>query len=167
MPRNPEDQIRALQKRVKGAFNRLPTILGNEAVNFTLDNFRRQGFLGSSLESWAKRKVGWKKDNRSGRAIMIDTGRLRRSVRIVKATQDTVVIGTDVPYAKAHNEGLRIGVIQSVKSFSRKSGVEVKAHSRRINVSLPRRRFMGKSPYLEARLKRATMAELMKELKSI
>jgi phage gpG-like protein len=164
---NPEDQIRALQKRFKSVLGRMPRILGNEVVNFTLDNFQRQGFLGNSFEPWAKRKEGWGKDNRKGRAVLTNTGRLRRSVRIVQATQDMVVIGTDVPYAKAHNEGLRIGLIQTVKSFTRKSGVEVKAHTRRVNQNIPRRKFMGKSPYLEARLKRVTTAELMKELKRL
>jgi hypothetical protein len=41
----------------------------------------------------------------------------------------------------------------------------VKAHQRTINQNIPRRRFMGNSPYLDARIKRVATAEFMKALK--
>lgn len=161
---NPEDQIMQLARRVRSVAIRLPLIVGNEAVNFTLDNFKRQGFLGNSFQPWAKRKQGWKKDRRPNRAILIDRGRLRRSIRIVRLSHDSVTIGSDVPYAKAHNEGLRIGVIQTVKPFARRNGVNVKGHTRRINMKMPRRQFMGNSPYLNTRLRRVVALEYMKVL---
>jgi len=161
-----EQGIRLLQQRYKSVMLRIPVIIGNTAVNFTLDNFRRQGFLGNTFERWQNRKQGWKNDKRKGRPILIGTGRLRRSVRIVRISQDGVLIGTDVPYAKAHNEGLKIGEIQTVKGFTRRNGSEVKAHTRRINQNIPRRRYMGNSPYLNALLKRNVSAEFIKELKT-
>jgi phage gpG-like protein len=163
----PEEGISKLQEKTKAILFRLPMIIGNEAVNFTLDNFRRQGFLGSTFERWNKRKKSWRKKDDNGRSILISTGRLRRSVRVIQATPDTIVIGSDVPYAKAHNEGLRLGVIQSVQGFTRKNGVDVKAHKRRINMKIPRRRFMGNSPYLNAKLQRVTSAEFNKEIKTL
>lgn len=159
------EAIRIIQERYKSVMLRLPVIVGNEAVNFVLDNFRLQGFQGSTFEPWAKRKRGWKKDNRRNRNVLVDKGRLRRSWRVTRATLDSITIGSDVPYAKAHNEGLRIGQIQTVKGFTRKSGASVKAHTRRVDQNIPRRRMIGKSPYLDARLKRVSSAAFLKEIR--
>jgi phage gpG-like protein len=161
----PEEGIRLLQQRYKNVLVRVPVLVGNVAVNFTLDNFRRQGFLGNTLESWPARKEGWRKDKRPTRNILINTGRLRRSIRIIRVTPSAVVIGSDVKYAKAHNEGMRIGLIQSVKPFERKNGSFVKGHTRRIDQRIPRRRFMGNSPYLNASIKRVVSAEFLKAMK--
>jgi phage gpG-like protein len=169
-----------------------PTILGNDAVNFFLDSFKKQGWLGNSFTPWPARKIvtRWGKTKRNnGRAILIDSGRLRRSIRVTSATSNAIKIGTDVPYAKAHNEGTRIrGVIQQVSAHTRKktragitskktlktrsnitfgrintgASIQVKAHTRRIDMRLPKRQFMGYSPYLDKALKRRLMAELMK-----
>lgn len=161
----PEEGIRFLEKKFRSVMVRLPVLIGNLAVNFTLDNFRRQGFLGNTFERWAPRRRGWKKDRRPNRNILVNTGRLRRSVRIVSVTPYSVVIGSDVKYARAHNEGMRIGQIQSVKAHTRKNGADVKAHTRKIDQNIPRRRFMGNSPYLNASIRRTVTAEFMKELK--
>lgn len=161
-----------------------PGMLGNEAVNFFTNSFRLQGWLGNRLQPWRKRRSRI----RAGRAILVKSGRLRRGIRIVSISQGVVRIGNDVPYAKAHNEGYR-GVV-SVKAHSRgrytktkvgtgtytprgkertktvttRTGqIAVKAHTRRIN--LPRRQFMGNSPYLTAQLKRRLQAELIKGLR--
>jgi len=163
----PEQGILRLQQKARVFLTRLPLLIGNEAVNFSLDNFRRQGFLGNTMERWPKRKKSWSKKGNNSRNVLISTGRLRRSVRVIRATIDAVVIGSDVPYAKAHNEGLKLGVIQSVKAFTRKDGANVKAHTRRINMKLPRRRFIGNSPYLNQRLERVATAEFNKEIKTL
>jgi phage gpG-like protein len=113
---------------------------------------------------------------------------LRRSIRITGISAGTVTIGTDVPYAKAHNEGFR-GIV-NVKAHNRnrytktklgtgkftKKGTErmktvqhigstgqVKAHTRKVNIK--KRQFMGNSPYLEKQLARRLTAELMKGLR--
>lgn len=163
----PNEAIRIIQERYKSVFLRLPIIVGNEAVNFILDNFRSQGFQGSTFEPWAKRRRGWKRDHRSNRNVLIDKGRLRRSWRVTKTGPDHVAIGSDVPYAKTHNEGLRIGQIQTVKGFTRKDGANVKPHVRKIDQNIPRRRMIGKSPYLDARLKRVASAQFLKEIRYI
>ena len=174
-----------IEQRIKEAMLTLPVIVGNEAVNFALDNFRRQGFLGPNIEPWLQRKN--RKKNK-GRAILVQTGRLRNSIRIIKVTNNTVVIGTDVPYAKAHNEGFRGAVqvaehsrnsyeshkiatggftmkgkprmktVQSIK----KTGM-VKAHTMKMNI--PKRQFIGNSPFLDQRITRVIAAQLLKAVK--
>jgi len=161
----PEQGIQQLMNKYRVAVLRVPLLAGNEAVNFTLDNFKMQGFLGATFQPWATRKTGWKRDKRKGRALLIDTGRLRRSIRITRITADSVSIGSNVKYAQAHNQGASISVIQSVRSFSRSNGSNVKAHTRRVNVKIPRRQFMGNSPYLNARISRVITATFLKELR--
>jgi phage gpG-like protein len=183
----PEQGIAQLQRQFKSVWLRVPLLAGNEAVNFTLDNFRLQGFMGATFQSWRPRKVSWQKNKRPGRNLLIDGGRLRRSIRIVSMSFDYVTIGTDVKYARAHNEGVNgLGVIQTVKGFkrnrtstdevsapgARKAKYEtsvigqsqVSAHTRRIVMRIPKRQFMGDSPYLQQRIKRVVSYAFIKEI---
>lgn len=190
---NADLPIKILQQRFKSVLIRLPLIVGNEVRNFSLDNFRRQAWLGDTLQPWPMRKKvsKWGKATaRPKRALLVDKGRLRRSIRVIQANWELVSVGTDVPYARAHNDGMRLGVIQQVKAHQRtltKNGIKkvktlktrskitwgrvatgsttVKAHRRRIDQRIPMRRFLGNSPYLTARLRRVCQAEFMKALK--
>jgi phage gpG-like protein len=179
---NADQLFDTLNANFKKAMAKLPKVVGNEVVNFSKESFNRQAWLGDSVEPWRKRRYK-KKD--SGRAILVKTGRLRRSIRVVSSNLDTVVVGTDVPYAKAHNEGYN-GTV-SVKAHQRnkyskskvgsgsftKSGKErmktvtsisgsgmVKAHTKRMK--LPKRQFLGNSQYLVARLKRVAILHISK-----
>lgn len=186
--------LKEVEQHFKEVLQYAPALLGNDAVNFFLDRFKEQAWLGDSRVPWKPRKAisKWGKTPRNnGRAILIDSGRLRRSIRIVSTGNMQVTIGTDVPYAQAHNEGMRLGFIQSVRSYSRKinkTGIVktkslksrtnitfgriqkgttiVKAHTRRINQNIPRRQFMGESQYLTKLLQRRLTAELMKGLRT-
>jgi phage gpG-like protein len=161
-----------IASEVKKVVDQLPQQLGNEIVNFALDNFRLQGWRGSSLQPWQKRSPKAKKNN--GRAILINTGRLRRSIKVLRVGAGFVTVGSDVPYAKAHNEGFK-GVV-TVKAFTRnkyakakasnvkthrnktityKAGsIEVKSFKR--NMNLPKRQFLpndaNDSPILKKQL---------------
>jgi phage gpG-like protein len=161
-----------IERNFKAAIQRAPLLLGNHALNFFLDRFKEQAWLGSTKEPWAPRKKNsWSKKSRAGRSILIDKGRLRRATRIVNANMNTVAIGNDAPYARAHNEGYRGTITQNVGAFSRKSKVggkvAVKAHSRRIDQNIPKRQFMGYSPILDKQLTALLQAELMKGLTSL
>lgn len=180
-------------RRYEAHFKRVvlyaPAMLGNEAVNFFTDSFRRQGWLGDRFTPWQKRKNDGR---RKGRAILIDRGRLRRGNRIVSNSGGVVIIGNDAPYAKAHNDGLRGTVTQTVRQHTRKSLSKkiaiiktrslknrtnisfgkyqtgdhvVRSHTRTMRLNLPQRRFMGNSPYLTTRLSRILNAEFNKGLR--
>jgi len=129
----------------------LPTIIGVEGTNFIQKNFRDQGFNDGGLNEWEKRKTtdsrgrditryrtsrrgregnfnsyGGKND---GRAILTghDTGgdKLRNSFHY-RINANTVTFFTHKEYAERHNEG--------------KDG-------------MPKRQFMGRSKYLENKIK--------------
>lgn len=175
--------IKELERRFRSIIIRLPAIVGNEALNFVLDNFRKQSFPGTFMQNWPARKnpTKWGRVKRPGRALLVDSGRLRRSIRIVKSTNDLVVIGTDVKYAKAQNEGFKGKVTQNVQGHQRRVFGKVKSNGktkkgvvgtqnvspfkRTIKQNIPARRFMGPSPYLNAKLKRIIQLELLKALR--
>lgn len=154
----------------------LPVIIGREAVNFFKDRFRFGGWIDTGFEKWKPRNPNAPRNN--GRALLIDTGRLRNSIRVIEQGANYVVIGTDVPYAEAHNEGTNETVTVSPHrrknkfgdKFTAKKGKELKkstkikwevkasgvtfvqSHQRKMNI--PERRFMGASEFLFKRINR-------------
>ena len=100
--------------KINAALDRLAETLPRRAGVYMLNHskkaFRDQGFTDDSLSPWAKRttKNASDRNNSSSRAILIDSGNLRRSLRIRKATFKEVAVGSyGIPYAKRHNQGLK------------------------------------------------------------
>ncbi|MGL5133074.1 MAG: phage virion morphogenesis protein [Planktothrix sp.] len=102
----------------------LPRVLANVVLNDIAKNFAKQAFDG---QKWKARKRNPRKRDKK-RAILVDTGRLRRSFRVKLATPELVIIATDIPYAQYHNEGTD---------------------------KMPKRQFIGMSRQLEKSLKTA------------
>lgn len=171
MAKKLEDLLSQIEKPLAETLRNLPPILGEEVVNFAHDNFDRQSFNGIA---WEKRKnpTKWGKRDDEGRSLLIKTGKLRRSIRVSQILQDRVIItagGADVPYAKAHNEGVSGMVEQNVKPFTRRSkkgkmhGVD--GFTRTINQNIPKRQFISSdkdSPELGQRLRERSIKELKK-----
>jgi phage gpG-like protein len=172
-----------LQAKLQKAVNKLPTILVNEAVNWTKENFSRQGFPGQSFNSWPPRASNAIRNK--GRALLVNTGRLKRSIRIISTGPLQAKFGTDVPYAAAHNNGfkgtvnvkahqrnkignIRVSTGKTGQPFKNKKTItgvsNIKAHQRHMN--LPRRRFIGYSPVLQSILRRKAIIHIGRELKS-
>lgn len=172
-----------LQQKLQKAAKELPTVLVNEAVNWTKDNFTRQGFPGKSFDRWKSRKPGTKRNQ--GRALLIDTGYLKRSIRKINIGNLQATFGTDAPYARAHNYGFKgtvnvkehrravIGSInvstgRSDQPYKKKRSItgygQVKAYQR--NMNLPQRRFIGYSPVLQSILTRKAIIHIGRILKS-
>ena len=61
-------------------------------------NFERQAFFS---EAWQRRKAPARDE---GRAILTDTGQLRRSIKS-RTTDNSVICYNDLPYAAIHNDG--------------------------------------------------------------
>lgn len=178
-----------LEAKLRKVMPDLPKIAGNEIINFSLDNFKRQGFLGNSFQRWPARKsTAWgrkRQDNK--RAILIQTSRLRRATRIIQADWQQVKAINDVPYAKAHNEGWRGSVVQKVGAHTRRrfttakvpslktkktstkkvvgGNVRVSAHTRTIKQRIPKRTFLASSPYLSNNIRRAIAAHISKSMR--
>jgi len=109
----------------------LPRIIANNSLNHFLEGFRSNGGQ-TDAGRWSRRKPGTRRD--SGRNILVDTGALRRDVRIRMTTFKRIVLGTArTPYARRHNEGLK---------------------------GMPKREFLGKSSKLDAKNKELIQKQL-------
>lgn len=80
-------------------------------------NFERQAFFS---EAWQRRKTPIRD---KGRAILTDTGQLRRSIHS-KITDNAITFYTDLPYAAIHNDGGEIIVTAKMKKFFRAKAYE-------------------------------------------
>lgn len=109
------------------------------------DSFQNQGFTDAAFVAWPKRDP----DKDPGRAIMVDTTFLRKSLTVLAQDENTMTFGTHVPYAAVHNYGLRVRAIQNVRAHHRtnKEGkrFQVKPHFRKMDTQFPKRQFIGES----------------------
>lgn len=80
----------------------LPKKLGNIAESHFKDNWRKQGFDDNTIKPWQARKSN--KDNK-GRAILVKSGRLRRSFDVLVQGPNRVSVINDAPYGVYHNYG--------------------------------------------------------------
>lgn len=93
--------------------------MANNAVNtFKVDAFDKRGLNG---KSWTANKT------QTGSQQLVNTGRMRQSITILQRTSDSIIVGSNVPYAKYHNEGAK---------------------------NLPERKFIGNDRNLEAKNKK-------------
>lgn len=154
--------------RLQKLYVKFPKLAGTEAVNFSKERFRLKNWLDRSREKWEPRKrVGSTKKKRKGSLMMV-SGRLKRSIKKIRQTRNSVTIGTDVPYARIHNEGGEIKKTVKVRKHTRvRSGrkTKVKAHVRQMNTSIPQRQFIGDSAILLRRVERLLERELKQIIK--
>jgi len=134
-------------KRLEQTKSELPKIFANDAMNFVNDNFKKQGFDNMPIERWreVKRRMqgtkAWKYPKKKAlgrrtRAILVQTGRLRRATYIKKATWSETTIANPTPYADYHNSG---------------------------TARIPQRQFMGHSKALE-KIQIAKINKALKEI---
>lgn len=155
-------------------YPRLPRMAGVVAVNFSKERFRSQNWLSSTSKPWQSRK----RQIKGKRGVLIRSGRLKRSIRIVMTSHNSVTIGTDVPYAQIHNEGGRVNVTQNVSSHNRKAhsrrrkgrkesvkAHQVQAHNRKVNFIIPQRQFLGNSTVLDRQIEQTLNNELIRVIK--
>lgn len=156
----------------------LPHQMGVLAVAFTMERFRQQNWLDKTPEPWKARAKETAKNK--GKNILMQSGTLRNSIRITNENAQGVTIGSNVIYAKIHNEGSKETV--QVRAHERAIGsvditelnkrgkpkkkaitTPVKAHSRKMN--MPKRQFMGVSQTLINRQTDMIAATIIKALK--
>jgi phage gpG-like protein len=161
---NTTDFARKLEA-LRQAYRTLPTEIATIAVNFSKERFNDQAWLDETKQPWAPRKRprrGKTGKTSNNQTLLVKTGRLKRSIRKISATEDKIIIGTDIPYAQIHNEGGEITNTVTVKAHQvkehtrkrkgRKEKVKahtVKAHTRKMNVKIPQRQFIGNSKTLQ------------------
>jgi len=98
----------------------LETVVANAAINYFESLITEQ----TDIKGNAFQKRIYDLQNRKGRAVLIQTGNLRRSIQIKEKTDtsltltaDTTLVGSAFDYAEIHNEGGEIVVTEKMKAF--------------------------------------------------
>ena len=162
---------------INRTITRIPYKAAVLAVNFSKERFIKKNWLDGREYPWPKTK------KRKG-STLIKSGRLKRSIRQVHIGADYVIIGTDVPYARAHNDGLTSEGTEQVRSHNRhshkrkaytRSGKRIKAgtvrahsvksHTRKIKRSFVQRQFIGQSQHLNNQITEMIQTELDRAIK--
>lgn len=132
MAKSNKFNLKQAEQKARKALEAAIVDVGNTAKTFFVENFRKQGFDDKTVQKWKPRKVA---DKRAGRAILVKTGDLRRSIIRNPANRAalTVKISTDLIYAKRHNDGLK---------------------------DMPKRQFMGDSYNLNEKVKAVIVKRL-------
>jgi phage gpG-like protein len=187
--------LKGAEKKARKALENAVVEVGNTAKNFFVENFRKQGFDDKTVEKWEARKkkerkgrgskksaaeLGTVRSVKAGRAILVKTGDLRRSIiRVPNRAALNVKIQTDLPYAKIHNEG---GIINKgeqtgkILSFNKKGRfTKQKTEKQRARTSyqqkttigahtikIPPRPFIGDSYNLNEKVKAVIVKRLDK-----
>lgn len=163
--------------RVNVAVQQLPPRIAVLAVNFSKDRFVQKNWIDSISQPW-------KKTIKRKGSTLVDSGRLKRSIRKVRVTPTQVVIGTNVPYARVHNNGLEIAGSEYVRSFTRKAhrreshyrkgkriksqtinSYRVKSFTRKYQRKFAKRQFIGKSQRLNNNIENLITSELNRAIR--
>lgn len=155
----------------------LPAVIGTEVINSAIDNFKSESYFD---EKWKPRK-----DKKNTRKLLVKTGTLQRSPRIVRSQPGLVIVGSDVPYAEIHNNGGTINRAARSETFVRNryktgrlgkmfggmgafrkgttagKGQTYKAYS----ITMPMRKFLGSHPKLKSHLEDVIKEEIQKAFK--
>lgn len=163
----------------------LPPLLANQAQNFFVQSWRKQGWDDGGIQRWKPRQDKGPKSQ--GRAILVKSGKLRRAIgqSIREQSFERIKLVVALPYAFVHNEGYngprrahsravfsRSSTTQFI-GLQRKDGnrklpktpvypkageQKVKAH----NLNIPKRQFMGDSKTLRKQQEKLIEKELGK-----
>tara|TARA_R110002126_G_scaffold89252_2_gene213390 strand:- start:2388 stop:2828 length:441 start_codon:yes stop_codon:yes gene_type:complete len=136
--------IKAQREALKKEIKKTLRVATEVAINFFKDSFKQQGFLDRRVKKWKPRK----QKSTTNRAILVKSGKLRRSIatKKINASRGRAVIGIlgkAGVYAGVHNFGLKAG---RGKGFT-----------------MPKRQFMGDSHKLNKKIKRLIRKRLNKK----
>lgn len=159
-----EAVLQRLEKSYLEFKRKLPRKVAVVAVNFYKRNFQVGGFVDKPFQKW-------KKPSKKGGNTLVKTGNLRRSVKQISVSPTRVVIGSDMPYAKIHNEGGKIEITPKMRRyfwamFKKTKDVKYKAMAltKQKHLTMPKRQFIGDSHALPVALDRMIIKELKNTL---
>jgi phage gpG-like protein len=173
--RNSEEYIKIFE-RINAAVSALPARIAVVADKFSKERFVKKDWVDVTSKRW---KASRKKKG----STLVASGRLRQSIRKISVTPTRVIIGTNVPYARIHNEGGEISGTETVHSHTRhghrrKAHVrkgkrikavtvktyQVKAFSRKYHRKFAKRQFIGQSQELNSRIDKLIKNEIDKAI---
>ena len=91
--------------------SKMPRKVAVKAKNFFKDGFAKGGFTDESFQEWQKGI------SPLARKTMYNKGDLQNSIRSFQESEERVEVGTELHYAKIHNEGGTITVTPKMKKY--------------------------------------------------
>ena len=145
---------------IKSVMQRAPNEIGAIAVAHYKQNFVLGGFVDDTLRPWKKRKKETKQT--LGRALLVKRAKLKNSIRVFSKNEQQIVLGSDVVYARIHNEGGVITQYERSELFVRnrnkkgfyKKGIKAgkgNTYGKR-TIRIPKRQFIGDSIALRRKM---------------
>jgi phage gpG-like protein len=136
-------------------FSATPGIIAETAVEHFKERFIQKNWEGVP---WTPYKN--KKREPSKGSLMMRTNNLFSSVRPSRVSPERVTISAGssrISYARIHNEGGLVRGIQYVRPYTHpnllgKGRRQVRGHARKMNFTIPKRQFMGRSAALNDRI---------------
>lgn len=125
------DLLRSHKAALESYLEVFMEVAANDAIQHYRENFDKEGYVDDLLAPWQKRKFNPFDD---GHKILNKSGALKASIRVISKTRDSITLGSDLPYAKIHNEG---GSAMAYGKYA---------------FEMPKRQFMGDSSILERNL---------------
>lgn len=139
--------------------NKLVRILANHSVNFFKKSFINQGFTDKELQKW---KPSFKAGKKTASTILVRTGKLKRSIRILNISpySYTILAGNQkIPYAAIHNNGGTITITTKMRKYfwymysaTGNDMWKFLAITKKKNITIPQRQFIGESKTLNKEL---------------
>ena len=179
---NEARKLQMAQVKLQKSLNNFVVEMGTDAKNHFVRSFRNQGFEDASIEKWQPRKRtnyrtrSGKVVDDTNRAILVKTGDLRRSIKVLNKSYRSITLGSDLPYAQIHNDGgvinkseskglmyyreiaTNIATRNTLKRFAKRKGRNKATHAMEITIGahtikMPKRQFIGHSKKLIDRLR--------------
>lgn len=155
---NNAEKINAWFARFDKRMNqRVPDIIAETATAYFKERFVKADW---DNNPWAPYK-NKKREPKRGTLLKRSPGGLMSTIKPAEVSAGRIVIsagGARAPYARVHNEGLRVRAVQYVRPHTNSNfmgkgkRVQVQAHSRRLDFKMPKRQFMGHSAILNKRI---------------
>ena len=162
---------------IERTIHRIPNKAAVIATNFSKERFIKKNWVD-------EQGTQWKKTRKKKGSTLIKSGRLKRSIHKIHIGADYAIVGTDVPYARAHNDGGTFEGTERVRSHERKAhrrkayisrtgkrikATTVKAHTvksykRKYKRTFVQRKFIGKSQFLENNLTAMMQSEIQRAI---
>ena len=133
--KNLEDAINADKKKMLKFVQEVPQTIAEELKNQIDDNFDSESFDGKKwkkVNKFLRKKAYWLKP------ILFNTGNLKSSINIIKATWNEIKIQSSEDYSEIHNKG-----------GYNKNGAKI-----------PKRQFMGHGKNADALIKKTLNEEM-------
>lgn len=149
----------------------LPRKFAKTSVNFFKRNFRAGGHVGNTFTKWKKPSA-----IKKGKTTLIQSGNLRRAIKVVSVSDKRVVVGINknIPYAKLHNEGGNIPITPKMRRFFWsqfiKTGLEQwkwMALTNKSEIEIPQRQFITPMGEENKALRKALNRLAIRELKKL